>query len=482
LRKGGLVRKLFPIALLAVIVLLAVCRLDRNKPPVEPLLFDSTSIVAGDTMKLNVRLSDPDNDSVAGRISWGDGDTTGWSKSVASTHIATLTHVWKDTGTYLVRAQSRDQRGTTSDWTEGRPVRVWRPKWRFRSGMSMTDCPALAADGTVYGGSDSGLCAVNPDGSLKWRCSTTGSVSSAAAVADDGTVYFGSGGYWGFLNAIDPSGTLKWQYRAGEYVHVSPALAADGTVYFGSSEGHLYAVDPSGNLKWRYEEAGISSSLAVAADGTVYFGARKSDSSYLCAIDFNGILRWRCIAEPDDIFVSTPVVNADGTIYFGSSNGRAGVYECYLYAISTDGSLKWRYRTRGGEIQSSPVVGADGTVYVGSQIGDGCLTALNSDGTLKWEFATGHDIFSPALAADGTVYVGSSDGYICAVSNGTLKWRYRVANSFVSPPNLAADGTVYVGSDDGRLYAIVGSSPLADSPWPKFHRDAGNTGRVGGGR
>ena len=90
---------------------------------------------------------------------------------------------------------------------------------------------------------------------------------------------------------------------------------------------------------------------------------------------------------------------------------------------------------------------------------------------------------SPALCADGTVYVGSNDGRLYALNpDGTLKWRFRTGEVGRSSPAVGADGTVYCGSYDGGLYAIRGDSPLANSPWPKFHHDNQNTGRVGGGR
>ena len=42
------------------------------------------------------------------------------------------------------------------------------------------------------------------------------------------------------------------------------------------------------------------------------------------------------------------------------------------------------------QIQGTPAVGDDGTIYVGSQ--DNKLYAINSDGTLKWSYYTGGDV------------------------------------------------------------------------------------------
>ena len=82
------------------------------------------------------------------------------------------------------------------------------------------------------------------------------------------------------------------------------------------------------------------------------------------------------------------------------------------------------------------------------------------------------------------MYVGSNDGSLYALNtDGTLKWRYQTKGPIVfSSPAIAPDGTVFIGAVDGALYAIQGSGTLADSPWPKFHHDLKNTGRVGGGR
>jgi len=49
-----------------------------------------------------------------------------------------------------------------------------------------------------------------------------------------------------------------------------------------------------------------------------------------------------------------------------------------------------------------------------------------------------------------------------------------------SSPAIAPDSTIYFCANDGYLYALKGTQPIADSPWPKFHHDLKNTGRVDG--
>jgi len=43
---------------------------------------------------------------------------------------------------------------------------------------------------------------------------------------------------------------------------------------------------------------------------------------------------------------------------------------------------------------------------------------------------------------------------------------------------VGTNGNIYFGAGDRKLYALKGSSPLANSPWPMFHRDAQHTGRI----
>ena len=109
------------------------------------------------------------------------------------------------------------------------------------------------------------------------------------------------------------------------------------------------------------------------------------------------------------------------------------------------------------------------------------LYAVNPDGTLKWKYQTGGSYdTSPAIGSDGTIYIGSRNGYFYAVNpDGTLKWKYQTGGSYDTSPAIGSDGTIYVISSDGYLYALKSTSHgLADSPWPKFHHDNQNTGRV----
>lgn len=110
---------------------------------------------------------------------------------------------------------------------------------------------------------------------------------------------------------------------------------------------------------------------------------------------------------------------------------------------------------------------------------DNNLYALNSNGSLKWAYCTGGWVrSSPALGADGTVYLGSWDNNLYALnSNGSLKWSCYIGDTVDTSPALGADGTVYAGAWDNSLYAIHASTNLASSPWQMFHHDSRHTGQ-----
>ena len=426
----------------------------------------------------------PDSITVAIRFAWGDGDTSEWSAFVASGESASMSHAWDAPDTYEVAAQAKDTGNAPSLWSAPHSI-VIRPKdtmriWRFPIAAghvtSLYSSPAIGPDGTIYVGShDSALYAVNPNGTLKWRYLTQGTVRSSPAVAADGTVYFGSDD--NYLYALNPDGgTVKWSYLTSGDVQTAPAIAVDGTVYVGSNDNRLYALDPNGTLKWTFATGGrVTSSPAIAADGTIYLG---SHDHCFYAVNPDGTQKWR-LDLTGHVNYASPAIGSDGTIYCGSNLNRLTEN---FYALSPDGTRRWSY-TAGRNVLSSPAVASDGTIYIGTDRSN--ILALNPDGSLKWSYQAGDDIVysSPAIGSDGTVYVGSEDNFLYALNpDGTLKLRYETGGDVRSAPTIGPDGTIYFTSNDGYLYALKGTGTLADAPWPKFHHDARNTGRVGGGR
>jgi len=342
--------------------------------------------------------------------------------------------------------------------------------WTFLTGSDIAwSSPAIADDGTIYiGSTDSIFYAINPDGTAKWSYPTGDKIKGSPAVADDGTIYIGSSD--NKLYAINPDGTLKWSYTTGNDIYSSPAIGNDGTIYVGSWDSLLYAINPDSTLKWSYSTGGIisTSSPAVGLDGTIYVG---SSDYNLYAINPDGTQKW-VYTTGGTTQNSSPAIGSDGTIYVGSGDNSN------LYAINPDGTLKWNY-TAPSSIWYAPAIDNDGTIYVGVNWD---LYSINPDGTVKWNYTTGGGIeSSPTVGSDGTIYVGSDDTKLYAFNpDGTVKWSYTTGGMVMTTPAIGSDGTLYIGSLDNKIYAFdTGTGAgLADSPWPKFHRDLKNTGSL----
>jgi outer membrane protein assembly factor BamB len=515
-------RQIFRIKIIYIItllvILLPVCRNKNHRP-------DTPDTPAGPTIgridyayNFSIEAIDPDEDSVAVRCYWGEGDTSDWSPFDISGKVILLSHSWSDTGTYYLKAQVKDNSGLFSHWSEPCTLRIiideppatpivpfgpsegkinlsydfassaTDPNWdkvsiRFDWGNGDTsDWSLFKSTGdtitTSYTWITPGAYSVRAQakdvydmtsdwsegisvmitnlGTLKWRYHTSDfrEIISSPAIGSDGTIYFGS--LNDTLYALNPNGSLKWSYSTNGDIYSSPAIGPDGTIYFGSYDNYLYALNPDGSLKWRYDAGtDVYTSPAIGQDGTIYFGQMWGEYYHGY---FNAL-------NPDgtlkwqyltnhDIYTS-PAIGPDGTIlYFGTSSKDTNNY---LYAFNPDGSIKWSYPTF--NIISSPAIGSDGSIYFVAPVGfGGSLYALNSDGTLKW--MSQDDLYSstsPAIDSDGTIYCSGNGLFFYAINpDGTLKWRRETwaYGRTNFAPLIGSDGTIYCGLDNGSLEAI----------------------------
>ncbi len=409
---------------------------------------------------------DPDGDSLVYLVDWGDGNFTRWSDYYASGDTAKFLHqFWAET-TYAISAMSQDLAADTSNWSEPHNIEVFSmiiEQWEYW-GAGMVAPPAVDDDGTIYCCLGDGLCALDPSGNLKWSYLCTGYFLSSPSIADDGTIYVGSGD--GEFYAFLPDGTIKWTYPtvSGKPL-TAGAIGSDGTIYFGSDDSCLYALNPNGNLAWVFHStAEIWSSPIIGQNDYIYFGTK------------NGYLNAVSTDDPDTLFWSTklsssdlciPGAIADNGVIYATTNDE-------LWAVNPDGSISWHIGL-GQDLWSTnkPVIGTDNAIFLGGQES---FLSISSNGIILWQYPK-PCWGTSAITADGFILT-PLEGFIFRLSqNGTARARTLVWVGFAPAP--ANGGVIYDVSTDCILYALAGSSPLANSPWPMYQHDARHTGRAG---
>jgi outer membrane protein assembly factor BamB len=313
---------------------------------------------------------------------------------------------------------------------------------------------------------------------------------SPALSHDEQTVYLGTS--TGSLGAPETTnafyalsvatGDVRWELPLGvNEVRSTPAIGPDGSITFvaeertpsGAGVVHdlLYRLSSSGEILWTYDinPSGLGviqvgqSAPTIASDGTVYVAAGA-----LYAIRSDGTLKWTRFAGTTEDLRNAPVIGADGTLYFVYHN-------IPLTALDpSDGHTLWALDLGlNDHVLASPAIGADGTIYVATQ--PGVVYAVSSSGALLWTFETSSIGYSctlrssPAIDADGTLYFGTNSGspssiFLALNPNGTFKWAFEPADlppdvpsthfDIYSSPTIGSDGTIYFGQEFGRVYAL----------------------------
>ncbi|MCP4413509.1 MAG: PQQ-like beta-propeller repeat protein, partial [Gammaproteobacteria bacterium] len=238
----------------------------------------------------------------------------------------------------------------------------------------------------------------------------------------------------------------KWQFNFTGESYSAPVAGNEGTVYI-SSHDSIYAIDKDGTAKWTFKIYG-SNDMAIGSDGTIYItsSAHYSQMYYdrLYALTPEGSVKWKSEFSGDGYLESCPAIGSDGTIYIG--------FDDKLFAIDSSGTKKWDFKTNSGHNSlSAPTINSDGTIYVCS---GKKLFSINLNGNKEWEYEIVDYIrSSPVIASDGTIYICSAGNFLAFNPNGTVKWQTNSIGEVSCSPAIGSDNTIYIGTSDG-LYAL----------------------------
>lgn len=324
--------------------------------------------------------------------------------------------------------------------------------------------PDVGKDGTIFAtlsatsaGEPSVLYALDRGGAKKWTFKMNGTIESLA-VGRDGSVCLIVVDYEADLSksviALTPSGKEKWAVKIDDpssYVKIS--IGDNGSVYVisqanGRPLSTLKILNAKGGLQKKISVDSYIASWAFGTDGSIYL----RDEGVLSRMDANGTRIWTIKhAEAHSVFQPPMVVD---TIYLqvGEDDPASALPTDWLYAYSTDGALKWKFRI-------------DGQIWYLTQKEDAILFytnsetlyALSSSGTKRWEYRIKGMSSAPETGKNGNTYFFNHDETGGASLNlltpaGKKAWSMRAGDSALTE-TIGLDGIVYFVKNN-RIYTV----------------------------
>jgi hypothetical protein len=145
-----------------------------------------------------------------------------------------------------------------------------------------------------------------------------------------------------------------------------------------------------------------------------------------------------------------------------TSNGPSNEQTLSVTLRQQVGRLKWRFQAEGLYSVVQPALGPDGSIYAVSVYGE--LYALTSDGGLQW-IVSGAGSKGVDVGPDGTIYAGDENVITAVNPNGTVKWQFEQnPRAFILlGPNVGPDGNIYAVATSG--IGVFSLTPTGQLRW-----------------
>ena len=248
------------------------------------------------------------------------------------------------------------------------------------------------------------------------------------------------------------NGTEKWRFPAEANNKLSfyapPTLTADGQLIAGAYNNNLYSINPqTGQQNWVFDQAKDKYIGSAHAAGEMIYAPNNNNKIY--ALDSNGSLSWEYKTE--HAIWAQPLTDGE-RLYVASMDHR-------LYALDpASGSLIWESEDLGGAVVKSFAFDTLDVLYVGT-LGEDLVAVSSKNGEILWQTALNGWVWSLAVPAEGTLFLGDQEGFVYAIdaATGAIIWNVRpdtgAGRAILSTPVLAGE-SLYFASEAGILYAV----------------------------
>lgn len=516
---------------------------DTNIRPVADFTYEpQTGLRAGDSVRFTDKSTDEDGEIVAWEWKFGTTVVTEQNPEFTFTEFGdievtlTVTDNMKGKGSKTVTIHvDKSQYSLEALWEQ--------PYESDKEAYVKFTSPATNADGSVVYALSSGynLAAFTRDGEKLWSFNgnvhnanprdnngTKNTTTSTPSVDENGTVYIALGyneakpeDSESGVFAVNSDGSEKWYFPygyKGRYIAVIPAIIGDHIILTtkdnnGTLEG--YGSLDNGHVIDRNSGAFVQKLLVKR--GSYGGGIGFSSGIYLshCDAKFGSRIYFRengtwghygdndtqkspkslgrleGVTELETGNSSQMAASSDGKVYivYESVTGRVSstsVLYCYdtgkfVKDDSTPYEPDWAVGIKGSVARyegNGVVCGEDGTIYVATKTSGSekaRVTAVSPTGTVLWESeADGNIAGSPAVDNEGFVYYNDySLGKLVKLDPATGKKvaEIQLGDELRSSPTISCDGTVYcTGMKNGQptLFAVKGSATGHANSWSQL--------------